>query len=181
MTSTPAQPDRDEEPPEVFDPQVGLEVPTGLREQSPGSTGFGAPGDATEKAQAAGDDSGFVAPTPAAPVPNSHFDQAAAEAAAVPPEQYQRTEYGSADFDWEPTYSEAEDEEDQPVEVETPVRPEEAYMYETPEWERPQAEPPQLDSGRHVGWDAGFDDPAPPDTVARESGRRRRRSIPRAE
>ena len=158
MTQPPQQP-ADDAPPvsTVYDPQAGMNVPTGLREPAP------VPPPATRLSE----------PAPASP-------DLVAEAGPADPLEYQRTEYGSADYEWEPTYSEApeyEAEDDEPADVTVPVKPEEAYMYETPEWERPQSEPPQLDSARHAGWAAGFAE----QTMGDRAGVRRRRSIPRAE
>ncbi len=99
------------------------------------------------------------------------------------PAEYRRTEYGSADFEWEPTYSEAPTYEAraEEEEAEDDARPE-VIHYQASE-QRPQYEPPRLDSARHEGWDAGFaedtmtgTEQAPPDP-----GTRRYRSIPRSE
>jgi hypothetical protein len=144
-------------PSKVYDPQAGMNVPSGLREAA------ASPRPANR----------LTEPSPASP-------DVMEEAGPATPLEYRRTEYGSADYEWEPTYSEApeyEDEADEPAEVAVPVKPEEAYMYETPEWERPQSEPPRLDSARHPGWAAGFSE----QTMGDASAVRRRRSIPRAE
>ncbi len=108
----------------------------------------------------------------------------------IPIAEYARTEYGSQDYEWEPTYSEAPDYEARAEqEADTPaplsVRPEQAFLYETPEWERPQFEPPHFDSGRHPGWDAGFVEKATADQpepgAEQPSSGPGWRSIPRAE
>jgi hypothetical protein len=177
----------------AYDPQAGREVYSG----GPGPARPTPPGANAPRTQppaarpqapppmpaqvAAG--AGLSASLPAGP------DNAPGPAEAAPP-QYARTEYGSADYEWEPTYSEApryeaqaEHESDAPPAP--PARPEQAFLYETPEWERPQFEPPHFDSGRHPGWDAGFveeataDQPEPGEpTPGNGPGWR---SIPRAE
>lgn len=102
--------------------------------------------------------------------------------------EYTRVDYGSADYVWEPTYSEAPDYEaraaQQDAHPDEQHKREEAFLYETPEWERPQFEPPHFDSGRHPGWDAGFaSDARTDDTIPPQDDHRHPhwRSIPRAE
>ena len=153
--------------PTTFDPQTGMHV----------HSGFTAPH-----------------PRPAAPERESLHPTASPElwvdAQAAPAAQYARTDYGSDEYEWEPTYSDApgyadEEDDDGRGPAKPPVRPEQAYMYETPEWERPQFDPPRLDSGRHPGWSSGFGETArSEDTDLVPDGRtgsRTRRSIPRAE
>ena len=107
---------------------------------------------------------------------------------AAAPVQYARTDYGSADYAWEPTYSEAPDYEaraaedeadDAPAETDTPRN----FVYESPE--RPQYEPPQLDSGRHEGWDSGYSQDTMSETAQPGAQPRvdvqKYRPIPRAE
>ncbi len=136
--------------PPVYDPQAGRSVYSG---QTP---------------------AGFVAaqqppwqPTDYEPAPAWANSTAAGQSRPIeqepaqPQAQYTQVDYGSADYEWEPTYSEAPDYEARAEEsADAPaaqVHREQAFLYETPEWERPQYEPPHLDSGRHEGWDAGYD------------------------
>ncbi|MEO5834829.1 MAG: hypothetical protein ABIR83_15850 [Nakamurella sp.] len=151
------QPNRGPEP-SFYDPQSGNRVHTGLTESSP-------PPQAPTS---------IPAPVPAdgPPLPT-----------AATPAEYRRTEYGSPDFEWEPTYSEAPTYEAraEEEEAEESARPEVVH-YEAPD-QRPQYEPPRLDSARHEGWDAGFAEDTLTGTEQPPSDRDgpRYRSIPRAE
>jgi hypothetical protein len=151
-------------PPSVYDPQSGNYVPSGLIEPTPGPPSNGRPANIEAE--------GLATPEELARKAGSLSDE------------FTPLEYGSSDFDWEPTYSEAiEDEEssEDPVAL-SQVPADRAWMYETPEWERPQVDPPRIDTGRHTGWSAGFTipdhDEAPPAGTPRRKGWR---SIPRAE
>jgi hypothetical protein len=150
--TAPTRPDGDERPsapagqppygggqPSYYDPQSGQWVRTGLTASTPASPPASTP---------------VAEPTPAQP----------GEAERVlrpdpaPTVEYQRTEYGSSDFEWEPTYSEAPTYEAQASEEQADQDPnEQVVRYQAPEQRAPFA-PPKLDSGRHEGWNAGFAD-----------------------
>ncbi len=150
----------------VFDPQTGSAVRTGLTEPTPVQYAAPPPPPMTNIALGPPPDM-----TPPATVPP-------AVGGPGPDEQ--------SDYPNEPVYSEAPDYEeraDQEVAAAAVAeRQRRAFLYETPEWERPQFEPPQIDSGRHAGWyPEGEDDPVDP-VERREPGDGSGwRSIPRAE
>lgn len=156
--SPPASPHRGPEP-SFYDPQTGARVPSGLT---------GAP----------------PLPSPPAPIPAPVPTDGPPLPAPAAPVEYQRTEYGSPDFEWEPTYSEAPTYEAraEEEEAEEDARREAVVRYEASD-QRPQYEPPRLDSARHEGWDAGFaeDTLTGSDQPPSDQDGPRYRSIPRAE
>jgi Family of unknown function (DUF5336) len=143
--------------PAVYDPQSGTTVRSGLFESQPARH-----------------------PEPPQPPTPTASPELLAPAQPAPPAEYKRTEYGSDDYDWEPTYSEAPGYEESTAQrpARPPVKPEQAYMYDTPEWERPQSEPPRFDSGRLQAWNTR---PGQTATAPETDVRLPWRSIPRAE
>lgn len=145
------------------DPQSGLRVPTGLAETVPTAA---------------------TPPPPPIPEPAPAGPGEAERALGsdpVTPVEYQRTEYGSSDFEWEPTYSEAPTYEARASEEEADESPrEDVVRYEDP-GHRPAFAPPKLDSARHEGWDAGFAEDTLTGNGQPVAEQDRYRSIPRAE
>ena len=93
------------------------------------------------------------------------------------------------DYPWEPAYSEAPDYEERADHEATAAaaaanRQRQAFLYETPEWERPQFDPPHLDTGRHADWAPHASDGEADEATGDQRGAGEGpgwRSIPRAE
>ncbi len=149
--------------PPFFDPQSGRQVHTGLTDGPAAGAPVPLP---------------VAEPTPAQP----GEAERALRPDPTPPVEYQRTEYGSSDFEWEPTYSEAPTYEARASEEEADTsQRENVVRYEDP-GQRPTFAPPQLDSARHEGWDAGFAEDTLTGTGQPPAEQQDRyRSIPRAE
>ncbi len=162
-TGAPSRP-QDSAPP-TYDPQSGRQVHSGL-------TGAAGPGPAP------------TSPTPWIPEPAPAQPGEAERALRPdpqPPVEYRRTEYGSSDFEWEPTYSEAPDYEPRAGQGNGDDNDRDPVVrYETPE-QRPPFAPPKLDSARHEGWDAGFAEDTLNGTGQPATDQDRYRPIPRAE